>query len=148
MAAVIMGGAVGLLALNSTELNTAARGMLVLAMLGAALAVVHATCWRQKCWHIDISGHGQIRLSSYAGEPLQAGSGVDTAPVWQLLPGSLLHPQLLILHLQSHEHRLRLPIWSDSVSPEAFRRLSVACRWIAARQSSPNKNSHELDDVQ
>lgn len=83
---------------------------------------------------IDISGQGQIRLV-LCREPVVASVAktvVDHDGVLHLQPGTLIFSSLLLLRLKDEASRSHsLLIFPDCVSASAFRRLSVACRWIA-----------------
>lgn len=84
---------------------------------------------------LHISGHGQIRIGQdiASTSAVSSNSQVLHPSPWTLQPGTLIHPQLLLLRLRHSTGRDKtLLICRDSVSEEAFRRLSVACRWIAA----------------
>ena len=83
---------------------------------------------------IDISGQGQIRLV-LGREPVVASAAetvVDHDGLLHLQPGTLIFSSLLLLRLKDAAGgRSSLLIFPDSVSVSAFRRLSVASRWIA-----------------
>lgn len=91
-----------------------------------------------KARQIDISGLGQIRVTVYrTGGSECRDNGSETAARrdrFALMPGSTLWPRLLVLLLRGAEGRvLVLPVLPDSVAPEVFRALSLACRTIAAQ---------------
>lgn len=94
---------------------------------------------------LDISGIGQIRISTWSGEPpcrdaKRTHVGDDDEDV-RLLPDSTLWPRMLLLRLEDANGRLTtLPVLPDSVSREAFRALSVACKWIAANEVRSKAN--------
>lgn len=97
----------------------------------------------RKTLHIDISGSGQIRLSdtacdrtcATANRPHVARQGETV----RLLNQSTIWPHLLLLHLQEKNGKvLIIPILPDCVSRDSFRALSLACRWVAARESTGN----------
>lgn len=125
VALLIGSGAVG-------ELSFAARTASALLMAIAAVCL----CWR---WHacrtavqLDISGSGQIRLQKRHGV---AGHAADEqAELLTLLPASTIWSSLLILHLQNAQRQTEVVlILRDSVSPETFNALLVACRWLVMR---------------
>jgi len=96
----------------------------------------------RKILHIDISGVGQIRLTEVG--VVGACTGTDwphvrkQGEVVRLLSDSTIWPQLLLLRLQAGSGKITtVLIFSDCVSPESFRALSVACRWIAACSQPP-----------
>ncbi|MGZ9710218.1 flagellar hook-length control protein [Glaciimonas sp. GNP009] len=82
---------------------------------------------------IIISGAGQISIV----EILPNAPIVDTIEVpvtAQLLSGSTLWGNLLLLRLQLHNGRTKsVVILADCVPENVFRAISVACRWIASR---------------
>ena len=93
----------------------------------------------RKTLHIDISGAGQIRVAEeFSSSPCER--EVDphlrsNGTVVEMLDDSTLWPGLLVLRLRAGNGRVTVvPILLDCVSKEAFRALSVACRWIAARR--------------
>lgn len=93
----------------------------------------------RKTLHIDISGAGQIRVAEeVSSSPCER--EVDphlrsNGTVVEMLDDSTLWPGLLVLRLRAGNGRVTVvPILLDCVSKEAFRALSVACRWIAARR--------------
>jgi toxin CptA len=52
----------------------------------------------------------------------------------QMMPGSTLWPFFSLLRLrQQNKKMIVVPFFWGSLSPQLFRRLSIACRWIAAR---------------
>ncbi|HEY8609381.1 MAG TPA: protein YgfX [Noviherbaspirillum sp.] len=95
----------------------------------------------RKHQHIDISGTGQIRLVEV--DETGACSAADrphlkkNGQVVHLLPSSTLWRQLLLLRLRTETGRIiNVPVMPDCVSPDGFRTLSVACRWILSQRSS------------
>lgn len=104
------------------------------------LALVAALNWlirQRKITRLDISMNGQIRLVEHndlTDMPFSVKdkSGGNTA--WRLMSDSLLWSDMLLLRLESEAHKLiSLIILRDSMNAQAFRALSVACRWIAAQ---------------
>jgi hypothetical protein len=96
----------------------------------AAADALYRTVRARKTLHIDISGHGQIRLVEHS-----AGDAAQRAPaeLVSLMADSTLWPGLLLLHLQTDDRRrIVLTVLPDSVEEGGFRALAVACRWIAA----------------
>jgi hypothetical protein len=112
----------------------------------ALFAIFHIM--RQKIvFMIDISGIGKIRLMQHdymygavrAGDVGDWGDG-DGGELVRLIGGSTLWPGMMFLRLKSESGRVWiLRILPDSVSPQEFRALSVAFRWIAARTSEADK---------
>jgi toxin CptA len=90
-----------------------------------------------KACRIDVTGIGQILLTDTATEAGfdQVTQAIAAAEVVQLLGSSTLWPSLMVLRLQTASGRvIRLVLLPDSMDREAFRALSVTCRWIAARR--------------
>jgi toxin CptA len=95
----------------------------------------------RKTLGIDISGIGQIRLIEYTvldkttkDEQSPAGLRCKEQQLVRLREGSTLWPMLLILFIEFENGRKEvLRILPDSVPPDTFRALAVACRWIVAR---------------
>lgn len=92
----------------------------------------------RKTIQLDIYGTGAIRIAETSTEescthgirPHVTSSGRTV----RLLTSSTIWPNLLLLRCRGDEGRtIVLPIFPDSVSREAFRAISVACRWIAAQ---------------
>jgi hypothetical protein len=107
----------------------------------ACFGVCH-TVRNQNALHIDISGVGQLRLTR-----ADASIGSCQEKNWphvkrhgevvRLLKDSTIWPHLLLLRLQTDSGKITvIPVLPDSVSRDAFRALSVACRWIAAHNNS------------
>ena len=89
-----------------------------------------------KASRIDVTGIGQILLTDTSREAVadRTDTALATAEVVQLLGDSTLWSSLMVLRLQSASGRVtRLVLLPDSMDREAFRALSVACRWIASR---------------
>jgi hypothetical protein len=93
----------------------------------------------RKTLHIDISGAGQIRVAEEVSfSPCEREVDPHLKPngtVVEMLDDSTLWPGLLVLRLRAGDGRVTVvPILLDCVSKDAFRALSVACRWVAARR--------------
>lgn len=114
----------------------------ICAIAGGALSLFPLLA--QKSFRIDVTGIGQIRLVDTsrvadAGPPNQADSSGE---VVQLLGDSTFWSSLMVLRLQSGSGRVTvLTIFPDSMDCRAFHALSVACRWVAARQFSSGTRS-------
>ena len=95
---------------------------------------------RRHAWQLDISGTGQIRLRRDTAEAAKdvsneeksaSGSGL----LVRLLADSTMWPNFLLLRLRDGEGKVHhVAILPDSLPSEAFRAVSVACRWIAAHR--------------
>ncbi len=107
--------------------------------------VVRAAIQYQRCYQIDISGIGQIRLTGKKS----FSEVISVYPkIWRLPneviregelvviePGTTLWAHLILLRLKSQTGDIsNLIILRDSTSAESFRKLSVACRWILAHE--------------
>lgn len=102
---------------------------------------------RRKAVRIDITGIGQIRLvdTSLVADAELAYPSVASGEVVQLLRSSTFWSSLMVLRLQSGSGRTTaLIILPDSMDGDAFRSLSVACRWIAASHSCDAAMSTEV----
>lgn len=93
----------------------------------------------RKTLHIDISGSGQIRIAEEVpSNPCGSEGSPHLKPngmVVEMQDDSTLWPGLLVLRLRAGDGRMTVvPILQDCVSKDAFRALSVACKWIAARR--------------
>lgn len=117
----------------------------VLCISGIFLAVFgfyHGVRYR-KPLHIDITGTGQIRIAPVnADKPCTRTNGPHVSAdgtVVRLLESSAIWPQLLLLRLQTEAgETIDLPILRDSVSPQGFRALSAAFRWISQNGNAQN----------
>lgn len=139
-AAAAIAAALGI-GLVGSELAWLARFVLAIPCGFAALFGFYHGIAPRKNIHIDISGAGQIRIRS--ADDKWACTNTEWPHVGKkdevvgLLPTSTLWPQLLLLRLQAESGKITvLPVLPDCLSREAFRALSVACRWIAT-QSEP-----------
>lgn len=101
----------------------------------------------RKTFHIDISGVGQIRLrqdidlaASAAHTKHAITDGQSGAEVVQLLADSTLWPHFMLLRLKFDNGRIAaIPVLPDSMDADSFRRLALACRWVAAQTSARNE---------
>ena len=103
----------------------------------------------RKTHHVDISGHGQIRLTQYVGSAAQSVPAilgdVGVVSVVSLAADSTLWPGLMVLRLQTDDQRIIvLPVLPDSVEAGGFRPLALACRWIAAH-NHPTTQTHDAE---
>lgn len=116
----------------------------ICAIAGSALGLFPLL--RRNSCRLDVTGIGQIRLVDTSRE---ADAGMDDrstcgGEVVQLLTDSTFWSSLMVLRLQSGSGRVAaLVILPDSMDCRAFHALSVACRWIAVRQSSPEASSFD-----
>lgn len=108
------------------------------ALAGSALGLFPLL--RRKSVRIDVTGIGQIRLADTSSDAQIASTNPSMrgVEVVQMLRDSTFWSSLMVLRLQSGSGRVTvLTILPDSMERSAFHALSVACRWIAARQISP-----------
>ena len=133
------------------ELDPATRLALGSGCMLAALFLCLRTVQTRKTHHIDISGHGQIRLTEYEASAAQSAQAfIGDGKRVTLAAGSTLWPALLLLRLQTDDQGIIvLPVMPDSVEEGGFRPLALACRWIAAH-NHPTTQAHDeeksLDD--
>ena len=93
---------------------------------------------KRKSYAIHVSGTGKIFLST---------CDARAEPV-RLLPISVLWPVLLILHLQNaKQHTEMVIVLPDSAPSDGFRRLLVACRWIAMRGPETERREGIVQDI-
>jgi len=87
---------------------------------------------------LHISGTGQIRLvEHHAVISAQTGAHVMRGVLAQLLAGSTIWPNFLLLRLRLESGKVRtIPVLPDSVPKETFRALQVACRWLEGHHGS------------
>lgn len=107
-------------------------------LLGAAALACAALAWARAAsaptaHQIDVSGLGEIRLTVKQ----KLGRAPWPALPLQLLPGSTVWPQLLLLRLAAGGGKqgksVFLPVLPDSLTQDEFRALAVAIRSIASR---------------
>jgi len=94
---------------------------------------------RKAVW-LHISGTGQIRLvEHHVAARAKLSAQVMRGGLAQLLAGSTVWPNLLLLRLRLENGRVRtIVVLPDSVSKETFRALQVACRWVASHNGNPS----------
>ncbi|MCW5299820.1 protein YgfX [Herbaspirillum lusitanum] len=112
-----------------------------MSLAGACIIAAALAFWlmlrnRTTVW-LHISGTGQIRLvEHHAVVRAKPGSQVMSGGLAQLLAGSTVWPNLLLLRLRLENGRIRtIPVLPDSVPKETFRALQVACRWVASHNN-------------
>lgn len=135
---IIFGGTDNL----SSALRFSASGICTALAVSGFFRVLGA----RKTFHIDISGVGQIRLrqdidlaASAAHTEYAITDGQSGTEVVQLLADSTLWPHFMLLRLKSDSGRIAaIPVLPDSMDADSFRRLALACRWIAAQTSARN----------
>lgn len=112
-----------------------------IAIAGGALAIFNCgvLCKRRRNVKLTISGNGQICLMRQGQDGFPAAGRAD---VVQMLPGSTLWPFFILLRLRQQNKKITVvPFFLCSLSPQSFRRLSIACRWIAARNETAQSHS-------
>lgn len=87
-------------------------------------------------WHMNIDGQGQLRCQS---KPFSS-QALDSNPL-KLGAGTTLWARALFLRIYNQKEKVthNLIVFPDMISKDEFRRLSVACRWIIARQTSDRR---------
>lgn len=124
---------------------TAAIFLLFIASFG-----LYHTVRRRKPLHIHISGTGQVRIAAIdeAGIPCEREKWPyvkQDGELVSLLDDSTLWRCMLLLCLRTEGGKLVVvPVLPDGVSRESFRKLSVACRWIAAHVVSPERSNAQV----
>jgi len=119
------------------QLSFLVRMLLAAVCVVAALLAFWLVLQNRKAVWLHISGTGQIRLvEHHAVVRAKAGSRVMSGGLAQLLAGSTVWPNLLLLRLRLENGKVRtIPVLPDSVSKETFRALQVACRWVASHNN-------------
>jgi len=103
-------------------------------------------------WQVDVSELGLIRLHArhfprLVTSTLGKGSHPEFAPAIASYSGrdrylivrAMVWAEVLFLRIQhaaDHKSAINIVIFSDMLTPDAFRRLSVACRWIVAHSGT------------
>jgi hypothetical protein len=103
---------------------------------GATLVVFACVILRKRDGKITlmIAGDGQISLLRQWQGRL---AGMDQREIVQMMPDSTLWPFFILLRLRLQNKKvIAVPFFQGDLPPELFRRLSVACRWIAARKDA------------
>ena len=113
----------------------------VMAGLIVACQILRCRCAQR----IEISGNGQIRVSTPDASPSTSSELSDrfvgAARLYDLLPTSTLWSHLMILNLRAaNGTRTTLLILPDSMTQTSFRALSVACHWIAAHNNRAERD--------
>lgn len=117
------------------ELSTSVRALTAGSCIFSAFSGFYWTVRARKTFRIDISDIGQIRLEEYigSGKCSLLAEGAKSKVV-SLMADSTIWPHLLLLRLKSEDDQIKvLAILRDCVEDDAFRTLSIACRWIAAQ---------------
>jgi toxin CptA len=126
--AALIGVAIGLGAVGSMPFWLRAVTQ-CLCLLLAFAGLMHAALHR-KTYQLDISGVGQIRLRQ---DTPRHNATQEHAKLVTLQADSTLWPQFLFLRLRTENAAIdTVVVLPDSLPPESFRALAVACRWIAA----------------
>ena len=110
----------------------------------ASFGFYHGMCTR-KTIQLDISGTGQIRLRRVECDApctdINRPHVRAIGELVRLMDNSTVWPHMLLLRFRSKNgHISVLPVMFDSVDQEAFRALSIACRWISTRNETPDAN--------
>lgn len=129
----------GLIACGSmASLSIETRVALAMICAAIALYAFFRMLTGRRAYEIQISGTGQIRLAVLQRKQRLIDDDLinEQAEVVHLLPVSTLWSGLLLLHLQNEQKKIHVvTILPDSVQPESFKALLVACRWIVLRHA-------------
>jgi toxin CptA len=123
------------------DLPTLLRALLsALVFFLASFGFYHGMRCR-KTIQLDISGTGQIRLLNAGVKPSCSATirphVREIGEVVRLMDNSTIWPYMLLLRLRSDAGRTTVvPVFPDSVDREAFRALSIACRWISVQNET------------
>ena len=102
----------------------------------ASILSVKEIIQQRTIFDLHISGAGDLTLTPVTENDngFLVGKNPHANARW-LARGSLITPILLVLRLADNCGDIKpLLIFPDSVSNDVFRRLSVACRWLATRK--------------
>ena len=117
-----------------------AKPVLVCVFLSAAAMLCCALFRMGKTYTLDIYGNGQIRLKQdkrYEFVTSAKKNPERENGILKLSEQSTVWSWLLVLYLEAESGKTtRLIVLPDSVPPEVFRKLYVACRWIDAHKKS------------
>jgi hypothetical protein len=104
-------------------------GLVALCCFAAFRCFIYNQKIARTSWRIHISGQGQLRCQSNSET-----DDISDTPLLNLMPGTTLWTHALFLRLHNPEQntKLNLVVLSDALSKDEFRRLAVACKWIAA----------------
>jgi toxin CptA len=90
--------------------------------------------WGMWTMRLTIAENGQMRLLRYRSGHLSVSNRPE---IVEMMQGSTLWSFFILLRLRQHNKKtIVVPFFLGSLSPRLFRRLSVACRWIAARNDA------------
>lgn len=142
MAALIVLVSVQLLRMPGTEARLVIHQLLAMVCVAAALRLFYLALTLTTDFVIDVSGTGVIHLNHTgrvaADMRLSVSDDQHGSEVVQLLKDSTLWSSMLLLRFQSANGQVFvIPVLPDSMSTDAFRALSIACRWII-RQGPSN----------
>ncbi len=95
----------------------------------------------QLSWRLIVSNQGQLwcQLNSLPSNSIQTKIFLKSTAV-NLLAGTTLWANVLFLRLYNAEYEttINLVVFPDALSPDEFRRLSIACKWIVT-QADPSR---------
>ena len=98
----------------------------------AALSLACRWAGATKTHQIDVSGTGTLRLT--VQQEMGADQLAPAGSVVTLLPGTLIWPSMLLLHLLDEAgHRQVVPVLRDSLAPSEYRSLRVAIGTLCRR---------------
>jgi toxin CptA len=129
------------------ELALSTRTAIFIFTAFAALLGFYHTVRNQKTLHIDISGKGRFLLheADILGSTCHEKKWPhvkEQGEVMTLMQDSTIWANLLLLRLQNAGGKITVVrVLPDCVSPDSFRALSVACRWIAAQNNSAKRRA-------
>jgi toxin CptA len=108
-----------------------------IALCGIGLAVFACSVLRtsNSPVRLTIAENGQLSLVLQRKERFPV---AKPAEIVQMMPGSTLWPFFILLRLRLQNRKMIVvPFFWGDLSPQRFRRLSIACRWIASRTDAP-----------
>ncbi|MFM8468290.1 MAG: protein YgfX [Oxalobacteraceae bacterium] len=141
MSALLISVAVLLWQMPATEAGLVLHQLLAMVCAAAALRLFYSVLTLTTSFVIDIYGTGVIRLHHTGRVAAGTGHFVSNdqqgGEVVQLLKDSTLWSSMMLLRLRLANGQLVvIPVLSDAMSADAFRHLSIACRWIIRQDTS------------
>jgi len=98
----------------------------------AALCLLRRWAGTTKTHRIDVSGTGTLRLT--VQHEMEAGPPASSGSLVTLLPGTLVWPAMLLLHVADEAGSRRfVPVLRDSLAPADYRALRVAIGTLCRR---------------
>ena len=136
MACVCLFVALTVLLISDNDSHLAVQIAVVATAIGAAALCIREIGKQRSCYDLHFSGGRDIHMATVVDQSvLPSRSNNSPSDARWLKRGSLITPIVLILRLvNNHGNINTVFIFPDSVSDDAFRRLSVTCRWLVTQK--------------